>query len=394
MKIANILSILLLSCIFVALTAEPAQAAFDDYQRFRKGTYDFEVETQYFKTDANYAGSGNAYQKLILGQSFEIYNVFLKTRYDMSKRSSWYANLDIANSTSNGLDASRNNSSLAGALFGYAYRPYDESFDVITDFNVLVPFSSIDVNTDSSLNSEGVIEATGLLRVQKEFSSLLGFGYIGGTFRQSRSALLPWGAGMELSYPSWSLGGKVFGAQSISDDPDTGNTLQRTIVTNRVNASSLKFYSVNPSIIDSEVYVKFKFKNAWTLAVGGGTTITGSNAAAGFHAGASMKFSWETEPSYYLKPPGSRVQDDGLSSEKKVPKFKEEIDDGVNQELFKKKTPPGRPRPGSGDLMAPATDAVTMKKIENKATPATSQEAQEGGEVQIKLKKVKKKKRS
>lgn len=370
MKIANILSILLVTCGFVALTTKTALASFDDYQRFRKGAYDFEFETQYFKSDANYAGSGNSYQKLLANQSFELLNFYLKTRYDMSKRSSWYGHLDIANSTSHGFDATRTNSSLTAARIGYAYRPYDESFDMITDFNVLVPFSSIDPNTDSSLNNEGVIEATGLLRLQKEFTYLLGFAYIGGTYRQSRSALLPWGVGGELAFNTWDLGGKIFGYQSITDDPDTNNTIQRTIVTARVNASSLKFYSVNPSVIDSEIYARMNFNNQWSLAVGGGTTLTGSNTAAGLHVGASLKFSWDTEPSYYLRQSGS---EDGLSSERKVPKFKEEINDGVNQEMFKKTPPPSRqPRPGT-NLSNPPDD---------------------GGEVQLKLKKTKKKKRS
>lgn len=72
MKIAMML------CLLV-LTAETSWAAFDDYQRFRKGTYEFEFETQYFKTDANYTDGGGSYQKLLYGQSYEIFNFYLKS---------------------------------------------------------------------------------------------------------------------------------------------------------------------------------------------------------------------------------------------------------------------------------------------------------------------------
>lgn len=388
MKIAMML------CLLV-LTAEFSWASFDDYQRFHKGMYDFEFETQYFKTDANYLDGGNSYQKLPYGQSYEIFDFYLKTRYDMSKRSSFYGSLDMANATSNGLTMTRSNSTVTGAQLGYAYRPYSESFDLITDFNVVIPFNKIDVNTDSVINSEGVIEATALLRAQKDFNLMSLYGYIGGTYRQSRSSLLPWGAGVEANYSKWAWGGKLFGYQSITDDPDTStvNKAQRTLVTDRVDASSLIFYSVNPSVIDSEAYLKFKMMNAWTIAVGGGATLTGSNTAAGYHAGVSLKYSWDSEPSYYLKPGPGNTQEDNLSSERKVPKFKEEIDDGVDQNLFRKKGSPAptpAPRPPGGDI-TPAAENVAVRKTAPQVAPTP--DPNEGGEVQLQLKRVKKKRK-
>lgn len=384
MKIAMML------CLLV-LTAESSWAAFDDYQRFRKGTYDFEFETQYFKTDANYTESGGSYQKLLSGQSYEIFNFYLKSSYDLSKRSSMYGNLNIANATSNGMVLSRSNSTVTGAVLGYAHRFYDEGFDLVADFYTLIPFQKIDQNTDTVINAEGVIEATGLLRGQVDFPTFSALGYVGATFRQARSALLPWGAGLEANYTKWGWGGKIFGYQSISDDPDTSNRIQRTIVTDRVDASSLLFYSVNPSVIDSEVFARIKFDNVWTLAFGGGATLTGTSTAAGYHAGVSLKYSWDSEPSYYMKNPGATTPEDNLSSEKKVPRFKEETDDGVNQKLFQKKgtTPPApTPRPG-GDI-TPAADNVAMKQVGPQPTPAY-QEPSNGGEVQLKLKKKRKK---
>lgn len=285
----------------------------------------------------------------------------------------------------------RSNSSVTGAYLGYAYRPYNEAFDLITDFNVLIPFQKIDQNTDTVINAEGVIEATGLLRAQKDFATFSALGYIGVTYRQARSSLVPWGVGVEANYAKWAWGGKFFGYQSVTDDPDTNNKIQRTIVTDRVNASSLYFYSVNPSVVDSEAWVRFKFDNVWALTVGGGATLTGANTAAGYHAGVAIKYSWDSEPSYYMKP-GISTQEDGLSSERKVPKFKEETDDGVNQKLFQKKgITPGAPAPRPGGDITPAADNVAMKKTGPQPTPSQI-EANDGGEVQLKLKKKRKKK--
>jgi hypothetical protein len=386
MKIANILMLSLL----VALIAETGLAAsYDDFQRYRKGNYYFDLETQYFHSDANYISSGESYQKLPYDQYFNLLNIYLKARYDMSKRSSWYGNLNMATATSNGVDAKRTNSSLADATFGFAYMPYNENFDVITDFNLLIPFNKVSINTDTVMNNEGVIQATGLMRIQKEFNLLAPFGYIGGTYRQERSALLPWGGGLEFHWPAWTLGGKVFGYQSITDDPDTGNKTQRLIVNDRVNAASLKFYAVNPSVVDSELYMKVKFGD-WALSAGGGATITGSSDAAGFHIGANIRYTWETQPSYYLRPSTPSTHEDSLGSEKKVPKFKEEINDGVDQKLFKPTPPPSpRPAPKPGADLTPASESVAIKRVGPKPAP-TPEEPLDGGEVQLKLKRKRK----
>lgn len=389
MKIANTLSVFLLALNFLVLSVDSAQASYDDYQRFRKGMYDFEIETQYFKSDANYISSGNTYQALPFNQSYEIFNTYLRTRYDSSRRSSFYGHLNIANATSHGVDANRTNSSAPDAKVGYAYRAYSENFDVIADFNVVIPFYKTNVNTDSAINAENVIEATGLLRIQRAIDPALLFAYFGGTFRQSRSSLLPWGLGMELAYPGWGLGGKLYGYQSITDDPDTSDQTQRLIVINRVNAGSYKFYSVNPSLVDSEVYVRSKFQKTWTLTGGLGTTITGANNAAGMHAGLSLMYSWDSEPSQYMRPEAET----GLSSEKKVPKFKEEIEDGVDQNMFKKKGAPA-PTPRPGTDMTPANETVAVKRVAPKPAPTPTQEVYDGGEVQLKLKKKKKKRSS
>ncbi|MBC7371553.1 MAG: hypothetical protein H7326_08315, partial [Bdellovibrionaceae bacterium] len=167
----------------------------------------------------------------------------------------------------------------------------------------------------------------------------------------------------------------------------------RLQVNDRVNGGSLKFYSVNPSIIDSEVYAKFKFTRALSMAVGAGTTISGASMAAGFHVGVNFGFAWDSQPSYYLKPGGSgtSTNEDDLSSERKVPRFKEETNDGVDQKIFEKKgTPTPRNKPRSSNELVPAEDGVAMKKAPKNDNAPVIEEDSSGGEVQLKLKRKKK----
>lgn len=384
MKIAMNLTILLL----LALQGETAFGyfgPFDDYQKFRRGTYDFSFETRYEKSTANYLSSGNNFRALPYDQSFELLNMYIKAKYDVSRRSSWYSNLGIASATSFGLDAKRTNSGVSDVTFGYMYMPYSDTFDLITDFSLLVPFNKVNDNTDTALNNEGVVEASGLVRLQKDFSFFAGYSYIGGIYRQTRSALLPWGVGLELGSPEWIFGGKVFGFQSITDDADTNARSQRLIVNDRVNGGSLKFYAVNPSWIDTEAYVKYQSRSGWALGAGLGTTLTGTNYAAGLHGTLGFMYTWDSEPSYYLK---NSTSEDGLGSERKVPKFKEEVDDGVDQRLFeKKRTQPPR---GSLEDHSPeaAETAITTRRVEPKVTAAANSR-NSGKDMQIRLKKAK-----
>lgn len=388
MKIANTLAILVL----LLLAGEKSLASsYDDYQYFRKGTYDFQAETQYFRSDSNYISSGDSFQRLVNGQSFELWDFYLKINYDLSKRSAWFATVDIATANSVGFDAKRSNSSLATSTLGYKYMLYSEDFDAIGDFYASIPYSQVTANTDTVMNNEGVVEGTALLRLQATYDMLGIFGYLGGTYRQTRSALMPWGAGAEARFSKFILGGKVFGYQTVLDDPESGKKSLRLQVNDRVNGGSLKFYSVNPSVIDSEVYAKIKFNRAWTLSAGVGTTISGSSMAAGLHGGLNLGFAWDSQPSYYLRPgsTGSPIEDD-LSSERKVPRFKEETNDGVDQKIFEKKgTPIPRPKPRSENELSPADDGVAMRKtLRNDSAPAIKDV--NGGGVQLKLRKRKK----
>jgi hypothetical protein len=378
MKIAN--TLIMLSVL--ALSAETSVASsFDDYQKYRKGTYDFELETQYFKSEANYTTAGGTYQKLPTGQSFELIDFLIKARYDFSKRSGLYGNLDIATANSAGYDAKRSNSNLTGGKLGYSYLLYSDELEAISDLSLFVPMNQVSENTDTVMNTEGVIEATALLRLQKDYSGLAPFGYIGGSYRQNRSALLPWGAGLEVRWNDVTLGGKVYGFQSIMDDPDKSKASQRLVVNDRVNGGSLKFYAVNPAIVDSDVYVKFQIARSWAFTAGGGTTITGSADAAGFHAGANITYVWDSQPSYYLRPDTA-------------PKFKEETDDGVDQKIFEKKSAPStKPRPRSENLNPASEGLVVRRAAAPKPVPEASPEGKDagGGEMQIKLKRKKRK---
>jgi hypothetical protein len=171
--------------------------------------------------------------------------------------------------------------------------------------------------------------------------------------------LLPWGIGGRFRIPRVRLGAELFGSQSISDDQDKGTNkeLTRAAYINQVDAGSLKFYSINPSLIDTMAYATFFMTPKWSLQANGGMTVAGSNSAAGFHVGGFIRYTFDMTEGYVEKPfvplaspaPQERSNmyapvDNSLSSEKKVKKFQEDTDDGVSQEVFKAKPTKAPPK--------------------------------------------------
>jgi hypothetical protein len=325
--------------------------ALDNYKEFKRDTWDFQVGTNYFSSEANY-DSGGKNQSLASGAKYTLLDLNFETRYIPRRDLSFFAMGNIGNSESDNTVAKRSNSTFNELMAGMDFVAYSGAFDLIPEFGLVVPFEKVDLNSDSSLNSEGVFQLWGRLIAQKEFTAhIRGYGWGGIQYRgEGRSFLLPWGLGMQFKLPRIRLGGELFGSQSISDDKDkgTGSELTRTAYINQVDAGSLKFYSINPSLIDTSLYATFLMTPKWSLQVNGGMTVAGANAAAGFHLGGFLRYSFDMAEGYAEKPFVSvesalplersnmyKPEDTSISSEKKVKKFKEDTNDGVSQEAFK-----------------------------------------------------------
>jgi len=321
--------------------------AFDNYKEFRRDRWDFEVGTDFFYSEANY-GSGGTSQSLPSGNHYQLWNIDFGTRY--IPRSTWsvFAAGTVSNAESKDSVATRSNSSLSQALVGFDFLMYSDAFQLIPEIVGVMPFEKIDPATDTVANSEGVLEVRSRLIAQKDFGGWRGYGWLGFNYRgDGRSFLMPWGVGAQWKLTRLRLGAELFGYQSVSDDTDK-DSLLRTSYINGVNAGSLKFYGANPSLMDTQLYAAWMISPKWTLQANGGMTLTGSNSAAGFHVGGFIRYSFDMTEGYTedlyepVRSPvpnyRSNMYNNEMSSEKKVRNFREETDDGVDQNLF-------RPRP-------------------------------------------------
>ncbi|MCZ0932570.1 MAG: hypothetical protein OXJ52_05400 [Oligoflexia bacterium] len=75
---------------------------------------------------------------------------------------------------------------------------------------------------------------------------------------------------------------------------------QRLKILKTANAGSLKFYSVNPSVLSATAWTEFKFKPFFTTLYVNLDTM-GKNYAKGFSLGLVTKFRWSTKTSFIHK---------------------------------------------------------------------------------------------
>ncbi|HEX7674309.1 MAG TPA: hypothetical protein VF412_09060 [Bdellovibrio sp.] len=362
-----------------------AANAFDNYKEFKRDHWDFELGTQFFYSEANYVNMGTGTTSLTSGNHYQLLDVDFSTRY-IFKDWSLFAEGTMSNAESKNSVATRTNSTLTQALLGMDFMMYDGYLQLVPELAALVPFQKISTSDDQVLNSEGVFEAWARITAQKDFGKARIYGWLGLDYRgEGRSYLMPWGVGLQGKFSQFKLGAELYGSQSITDDTDTSNKTIRNAYLNQVDAESYKFYSVNPSIVDTMLYATWSMTPAWSVQVNGGATVAGENAAAGYHVGGFIRYSFDLaagyvppdryEPVHNAVPEGKSnmyQQDSELSSDKKVKRFREQTDDGVDQNLFK--------------------PAPTKRQVKPKTVDDELQQQMNDTEFQIELKQDRKKK--
>lgn len=329
--------------------------ALDNYKEFKRDRWDFELASQFFYSQANYRSFGTSTESLPNDNRYQLLDVTFETRYMPKPTWSVIALGNIGNSESSDSMARRTNSSLTHAAVGFDFLIYSGNFQLVPEVLLVMPFQHIDPTSDSVLNSEGVLELRSRLVAQKDFVTWRGYGWLGLNYRgDGRSFLMPYGVGAQFKSEHTRWGGELIGYQSVSSDTKD-NAALRTGYINGVNAGSLKFYSAEPSLLDSQLCFNWVLSKKWMMQVNGGMTLLGENTAAGFHVGGFVRYSFDLSEGYIAPenyvPINSEVpnyrsnmyDDNDLSSEKKVKIFREDVDDGVDQHIFKPE-PTKRPR--------------------------------------------------
>lgn len=329
---------------------------------FRGGDWDVTAGAGYFSTNSNFV-SGHS-ESLPSGGSYQLLNTSLSTRYVSSRTWAFFGETNVGTAQSNGLDASRSNSSLTHVLGGAQLNVELGNIRLIPEVSFLFPIEKVTSTQDTVMNSEGVNETRLRARGQIAWGRTMMFGLIGYDMRGGgRSHLMPWSLGVDFRPGGFHLGARIFGFNSLTDDADKGAVGEAARMTTslRVNGGSLRFYGVNPSVVDTEGYALFDF-GRFSLGLAGGMVMTGSSAANGFHADAALTFKLGGAS------PSSRSRVNGagtgpgpvLSVDPEEDEFKEDVNDGIDQKIFR---PPPPPRKAKPKPAAPEVDPELDKEL-------------------------------
>lgn len=346
----------------------------------------------YFGTDLFYAtqsfdGSGNSGALTASGDYYYILEMPLGIRYSFND--SWAFDLaaifGAAESKTSDLTykATRSNSTLNGVYLGTDFVLMRSPFEIIPELEVLYPLEKYDTTTDYVMTSEGVLQATGALRLQHNFGAFLMFGRLGYTYRaEGRSSLMPYSLAAAYDTGQTAFGLAVSGFQSLSTDQDQSKPLLRNTTISRVQGGARKFYSIEPAMVDLSLFLNMKISPRWSLDLNGGYDVAGTNYAQGAHGGMNLTVNWDLFPKKGAAPSdvsAPLTHESNLSTEKDIQMFKEEVHDGVDQNLFQARPTPKPPPP------APTPAGKTSVQKSNKR-PTKEQLQQELDETELKIK--------
>ena len=332
----------MMALLFILFLFNRATLASELFRSYRADRADFDITVDYFKTTANFISDGSK-TNLLSGTYFQIINTTIGGRYVLLQDWGVAAGLNVGSGESTDALATRKNSTLNKAFFGTDYQIFNTHFwSLVADFSYFYAVEKIDPAADNALNSDGADEVKGTLTTALDFNGIVPFGQVGIDYRmQGFSTLLLYSGGLELHFDDIKLGGLLKGQATLKNDDDTDKPFLRDLVTGRVNAGSRKFDSINPTLVDSEIYLKYNFDSNFSLKTFGGYTVIGTNNAVGFHAGATVTWGFggdsaskknSTSKIKQMKP--SRPQNK-ISIDPNDKSFSEDTNDGVNQDYFK-----------------------------------------------------------
>ncbi len=369
------------------------------FQTYNSGRFDFALSLDYFKTKANFSADGSK-TSLPASNQYQNINSLLGLRYVLIDDLGLTTEMGIGNAESKDSLSTRTNSAISFVSLGADYRIlHVDYWTLVGRMTYAQAIEKISASGDSALINDGANEFKAFLDGSYDWGFLVPFAQVGINYRSlGLSTLFLYTLGSEFRFDFIYFGAAMNGLMSIKDDEQTNKPLVKDSITNQVNAGSKRYYSINPNLTDSEIYLKYRINQDWALKVMAGYTLFGSNSAEGFHFGASInwgfggqarKYSPQRPTSKRSEPKKSLVIDPADQT------FKEDTNDGVNQDYFKPVSPSKNnyieQLEGSSESLKQATEPDS-ETVPAKPKPKAAAKSALEKDYKIKLKKKKKKK--
>lgn len=354
-----------------------------NYQSFQKEELSAHLQFDYFKSTTNFNKDGQK-SDLYSGNYFQIINIKPWLRWQFDEKRAVLAGFNMGVSESNDPVFTRTNSTLNQLNLSGEYQFLDKGWwRSYFRLGLNLALTKIDTSGDTVPNSDGAHEIIPEVVLNFDFENdFYTFIKSGLNYRtEGLSTLLLYGAGGEYRFESISVGAALLGKVTVRNDNETDSSFIRDQYSQAASAGSKTFYSINPNRLDLEGDLKFSFHPDVSLKTFMNYPLLGSNSAVGLGLGAILSWSLDSQtkkatksavvrPPVYAKP----------VEESPKPVFKEDINDGVDQNYFK----PVRPE----DQKYIKQIEGQKKSLENATTPDEESD-DEGLQIKTKAKPVK-----
>lgn len=333
------------SVVFFGSCASLAET--NPYQIFKQDRFDIDIKAQFFKSEANFATDGSD-QSLVSGNYYQILDITPRVRWGVMQDLGLYGGVNVGSAESSDPLTTRKNSTLSRVDLGVDYLLWTaDMMELIADFNYSHAPEKVSRNTDLVMNSDGASEIHPKMIARFDLDWMQPFLQGGINFRtEGFSTLFTYRAGSEFRYSDLSLGVVLQGYMSIRNDENTDQAFARDTISGRVNAGSKRFFGVNPNLHELEGYLNYAFSSDLGFRTFADYTLAGANTAKGFTVGVALNWVFgdslqaarvkhkqerrqEVSPRY--EPPAQPA----MSRDPNPKEFKEDTEDGVNQEYFK-----------------------------------------------------------
>lgn len=278
----SLLSVLLAACIssFAEVPTSP-----------RAGRTELRGTAAYFSSSANYtAGGGSSEELLNGGELTSVMGEFIFS-YDWKPDWRFYGGATAGYVETSDGTFTRSNSGLNEILAG-AQNWYELGrLDLAVQGDFVYPFFKIDEESDEAFLGEGAMRLRGGAWAIYPMGAMKPFGYMGFEYRDGgRSFLVPYSVGLKYKLGKIWVQGEYRGYETVVDDADTDNRVDRDVILGDVNGGSYRFYSINPAVSEFALEAGIRLGSI-TLLGGVAMTVNGSSAADGWTAMAGLAFS-------------------------------------------------------------------------------------------------------
>ena len=344
-----------------------------EFKSYIPNNYDLSAQVRDYVVQGNFTSSGNSYDSLSSGGSYQSYLFDFSGRTAVSSGWAVFASGTLADATAKNSSTTHTNSAFSEGTFGTDFVLSPGQMTLIPEFSMTIPFTKNDWNSDTTAVGDGAFAANARLIALLKFTAIR-FGFFGGlTYRdQGLATLLPYGALTEMSFGRWDLGGDIRGSMTLVSDTATSE-ITRNAYFCRTTGCAKVYDAYNPSEILADIWIKMRTKSNWDFYFQLADALTGQNTATGYTATAGLTLHWGAGPAVASSAPAevrparpTRPQRTGIPRPAKTPpqkrvtkpNFQEEVDDGVDQSLFEpEKLPPQAPE-------APVSPDAQRKKAQ------------------------------